>query len=207
MVTVPDHDDQLTALARAHERTDRRVEKLTGQVHALAHEVTRVADTLAGTGDGTGPPPVRSWLLADDPAAAGQDLADLCEWLTAVYLHYPDAALPACWMWHPAVVEELTWLRGAHSAAYSGPDASWARVGDWHDRHRPGVVRRIAAVANTCDLDLHRPGQRAHQPPQAAPLGYAAAEIAAAWTLDRRHPDPNSTQLDDARAHLDRSHR
>lgn len=203
---MADDDARLTALARGLERTDRRVEKLSGQLHSLAGELTRVADALTG-GGADAPPAVRSWLLGADPAAAADDLAGLCEWLTAVYLQYPDAALPTCWMWHPAVVEELLWLRGAHAAAYTGPDASWSRVGDWHDRHRPGVARRLAKLTTTCDLSLHRPGQRAHEPPQAVPLGYAAAEIATAWTLDRRHPDPNPTQLDDAEQHFDRSHR
>lgn len=32
--------------------------------------------------------------------------------------------------WHPAVVEELWWLRGAHQDAYNGRRASWRDVGD-----------------------------------------------------------------------------
>ena len=69
--------------------------------------------------------------------------------------------LPECWLWHPDVVEELLWLSHAWLAAYQGPAASVALAADWHDRLRPGVVRRIKAQAGSCSRERHqtRPGR------------------------------------------------
>ena len=86
-------------------------------------------------------------------------LSELCAWLESVFLRYPDAlkTLPECWCWHPWVVEELLWLRHAWLAAHEGPRAGVALVADWHERARPGVVRRIGDLAGDCLL-AHREG-------------------------------------------------
>ena len=83
-----------------------------------------------------------------------------------VYLRYPDGAdhLPECWAWHPDVVEELLWLMHAWAAAYQGPQAWVALVGDWHDRQRPGVVRRIKTTAGIV-LDREPPDPHRLDPP------------------------------------------
>ena len=150
------------ALARAVDRAVRRVEALDTVVAQLAADVTVLARALdtrthpqggaPGAGDGPG---VRSWLLADDPDQAVADLADLAVWMDAVYLRYRDATVPSCWLWHPEVVEELWWLRCAHADAYHPETGSWLRVGDWHERQRPGVVRRIIRAVGSCELALH----------------------------------------------------
>ena len=75
--------------------------------------------------------------------------------MDAVYLRYRDADCPSCWLWHPEVVEELWWLRQAHADAYHPETGSWLRVGDWHDRQRPGVVRRLVRAVGSCELALH----------------------------------------------------
>ena len=93
-------------------------------------------------------------LLVDDPDQALADLADLAVWMDAVFLRYRDAQVPPCWLWHPEVIEELWRLYQAHGDAYHPETGTWARVGDWHDRQRPGVVRRLRAVAG-CELALH----------------------------------------------------
>ncbi|MDN5854992.1 MAG: relaxase domain-containing protein, partial [Actinomycetia bacterium] len=95
----------------------------------------------------------------------------------------------------PAIVEELWWLRCAHADAYSDDAGSWLRVGDWHDRQRPGVARRVRAVLGTCQLSRHtphrdRPGSVT--PPPATPLAGHAAAIAAAWATDHVLPQPTA---------------
>ena len=104
-------------------------------------------------------------------------LDQLMSWLGRVYLRYPDAGLPECWLWHPDVIEELLWLRGAWRSAYHGPMASAQRAADWHDRQRPGVVRRIRAAAGSCSLREHL-----DQPaPHVVPAADAAPAIAVWW--------------------------
>ena len=201
------------ALARAVERAVRRVEALDTAVAQLAADVTTLAralDTRTPPRDGApaagdDAPAVRSWLLADDPEQAVADLVDLAGWMDAVYLRYRDAAVPSCWLWHPEVVEELWWLRQAHADAYHPENGSWLRVGDWHDRQRPGVVRRVTRAVGGCELALHltdptHPGRLTGAsdhvtPPSPAPLTSAVAQVAAAWVVDRATPEPDVAQL------------
>ena len=107
-----------------------------------------------------------SWLDADldphDPSVAEDILTRLAQWVAGVYLRYPDARLPDCWLWHPEVVEELLWLHQAWLAAY----AEGARVtaaADWHDRYRPGVVARIKSYRG--HVRARRPPARQDPPP------------------------------------------
>jgi hypothetical protein len=196
-------DERLVALGRENARTARRVADLESLVRQLASDVTSLAQFVGGASPGSGDagepgesggeqagarvPPVRAWLLTDNPERAAAGLAGLIEWLDTVYLAYSDAQLPSCWLWHPEVVEELRWLRGAHAEAYHPQQGSWLRVGDWHDRQRPGVVRRIRDAVGSCELMLHTPGHsrglRGPRPPASAPLTGAAGAIAARhWT-------------------------
>lgn len=211
-----DADDPLVvALARAVERAVRRVEVLDTVIANLAADVTvlaraldaRTRPTAGAPGEGDGPG-VRSWLLADDPEQAVADLADLAVWMDAVYLRFRDAAVPSCWLWHPEVVEELWWLRQAHADAYHPETGSWLRVGDWHDRQRPGVGRRITRAVGSCELALHltdptHPGRLTGAsnhvtPPAPAPLTSAVAQVAVAWAMDRTTPEPDVAQLAEA---------
>jgi hypothetical protein len=124
-------------------------------------------------------------------------LDELIGWLAAVYLRYADAAtgLPECWLWHPDVVEELLWLMHAWLAAYQGPTASVTLVGDWHDRYRPGVVRRIRTSAGTCSLENHttRDDRPRHLGGTAVPLDDAVERIAAWWGAHRDAAAPEPT--------------
>ena len=47
--------------------------------------------------------------------------------------------------------------RGATGGAYAGPKASWQKVGDWHDRQRPNVVKRLSGgdSGSRCNLGKH----------------------------------------------------
>jgi hypothetical protein len=210
----------VVALARAVDRAVRQVERLDAVVAELAVDVTvlaRAMDTRVqpsgGASSGASSADasergVRSWLLADDHDQAVADLADLAVWMDAVYLRYRDAAVPSCWLWHPEVVEELWWLRQAHADAYHPETGSWLRVGDWHDRQRPGVARRILRAVGSCELALHltdptHPGRLTGAstyvtPPAPAPLASAVAQVAAAWTAARTTPEPDLAQLAEA---------
>ena len=154
--------DELTALAAVVERNGRRIAALDRLVRQLAGDLAEVAAaTLTPEGDDT--TGVRSWLLAGDPERAVTDLAELVGWTRRVYLRYPDAALSACWLWHPDVIEELWWLRNAHADAFHPTAGSWQRVGEWHERQRPGVARRVRSAIGTCELSpAPRPPRHTH---------------------------------------------
>lgn len=131
--------------------TPGRVEELAKLIAGLAETV----NTLAAKPGATPPP---SWLNAPaDPAWARRALDELTGWMRQIYLRYSDAgqSLPDCWCLHADVVEELLWLMHAWLAAFQGKNASVQLVGDWHDRQRPGVVRRIRTYAGTCSPEAH----------------------------------------------------
>lgn len=200
-------DEAATGLARELDALRRQVDPLAllpGRVDAVAEVVTDLANKVTALSARKGPAPCPSWLLAPTDADTVAALLDgLIGWLEAVYLRYPDAAgsLPECWCWHPDVVEELLWLMYAWLAAYQGPAAAVGLVGDWHDRYRPGVVRRIKQAAGSCSRERHqtRPGRPA---PAGAPVvpaaDEAAQQIAAWWAYRRTQPAPEPAARDDA---------
>jgi hypothetical protein len=187
----------LAAEVEALRRAIDPLRQLPARVDELARLLARVADELADHTAHAGPAAPPSWLmLPTDPTIARQVLGELTGWMGAVYLRYADAvaSLPDCWLWHPDVVEELLWLMHAWAAAYQGPAASVALAGDWHDRYRPGVVRRIKTVAGTCSLENH-PGRNTR--PDATgdvPLAEAADGIAVWWATRRHQPAPEPTE-------------
>lgn len=199
--------EELAALARAVERQGRRVGDLDRLVRQLAGDLAEVAAAALAPGADS-PAAVRSWLLADDPERAVKDLAELIGWTWRVYLRYPDAALSACWLWHPEVIEELWWLRQAHADAFHPEAGSWQRVGEWHERQRPGVVRRVRAAVGTCELSLHRGGPQA-RPAALPPLAEHADALATAWATDpiAARPEPTDDQLDQAEQYTRQQHR
>lgn len=205
---MSDADGTLTALARALERTQRRVGELETLVRQLSADVTRLTRARPPAGDETGMAGsgVGGWLAARDVEAGVTGLRDLIDWVEAVYLRYPDGELPSCWLWHPVVVEELWWLHGAHSAAFDDEAGSWQRIGDWHDRFRPGVAKRLRAAVGSCELALHTAGTDLHDGP-VVPLAAAATDIARAWTTSRALPEPDSDQLVTAERHDRAQHR
>lgn len=178
-----------------------RLDDLSTQVKDLARVVTTLAAEVANSSPGAAVGgPATSWLaLPDDEHTARAVLDDLTSWMDAVYLRYADArrGLPACWLWHPDIVEELLWLMQAWTAAYRDDDATVSRAADWHDRHRPGVVRRIGELARNCSLEEHLPDRRT--PERGVPAVSAVPAIAAWWGDDAQHcgipPEPTPEQL------------
>lgn len=205
-------DPRVLAVARVLDRTGRRVTTLEDNVRRMAADLARLTSVVVDAPSPTARPEptgetagIESWLLA-----AGTDaehlpavLTDLITWLDLVYLRFPDALLTGCWLWHPWVVEELWWLRGAHADAYDPETGSWLRVGDWHDRQRPGVARRVREVLGKCDLSLHvgdRADRGAAVEPPPAPLAQHAPALAGEWGRSGTAPAPTDEQLDEDRA-------
>lgn len=206
----PDADPRVVALARDIERIARRHTDLDQRLSELDALVRRMAEDLSvllPTSDDPVPAALPSWLAIDNPAKARDILTDLADWLGRIYLQHPDAGLPSCWAWHPGAVEELWWLRQAHHAAYAGPRACWRDVADWHDRLRPGVVRRLTRVLNSCELALHVPGARHAVPSPIVPLATATDPVAERWVTARETPVPTEAQLAEAQQHDTDTHR
>ncbi len=199
----------VAGLAREVESMRRAMKQVAtkSELTRLADLITELSDTVTavtgatGGGAGEAEPPTR-WLATSWSAeAAGGLLADLTAWMSDVYLRYGDAyeALPECWLWHPEVTEELVWLMQAWLAAYESDTASIRLAADWHDRLRPGVVRRIKdSYAKACSLD-HHVGPRA-KPAPVVPVADAADAIGAWWAdhRDRPAPEPTDEQVDAA---------
>ena len=192
---------QAAALAGELDRQGRRITALEnragdieGTVQSLACDVATLASYVAPGGDKT----LRSWLLADNPELAGEDLQALAAWLDAVWLRYPDAVLPSCWAWHPALVEELHVLCLAHIEAFDPNRGTIAKAADWHDRLRPHAAARISAAYHRCGLTRHTLGGPAHQPAPPVPLTGHLRTTAQAWATSKTTPTPTPDQLNEA---------
>jgi hypothetical protein len=185
----------VAGLAREIEALRQSIDKLRGlpsRVDELAGLVAQLADAVNATPTAAGG--VASWLdLPPEVDTTHAVLGELLTWMQVVYLRYPDAAagLPDCWLWHPNVVEELLWLMQAWLAAYRDDKAAVSLAGDWHDRYRPGVVRRITTTAGRCSLENHQPrdGQPLPGGP-VVPVAGAAEQIATWWASARTDPPP-----------------
>ena len=159
---TPAVDAGVAGLAREVETLRRAVAPLVGlpdRVDEVADLITQLTTAVAALTERRSPTPCPSWLLAPtDPLLVEQLLTELVAWLHAVFLRYGDGAggLPDCWLFHADIVEELIWLQHAWLAAYQGSNVSVALVGDWHDRQRPGVVRRIKSLYGSCSRERHQ---------------------------------------------------
>jgi hypothetical protein len=138
-----------------------------GYVRDRVSELGLIVGDLSERAAAAAPPPSRAvtWLgwrnqhkNRADPAATENLLKDLASWLNLIFLRYADATdvLPECWLWHPDAVEELLCLWQAWGSAYAA--TSTAGASDWHDRLRPGVVRRLRTSLSTCSFDTHAAG-------------------------------------------------
>jgi hypothetical protein len=198
--TAPASAAAVAGLAREVEAL-RKAVRSAGELHARVDELARLVaalgEQLATQHGPTARPAAPSWLdLPAELETARRVLADLTGWLETVYLRYPDAAagFPECWAWHPEVIEELLWCRQAWHAAYRDDTATATAAGDWHDRARPGVVRRIKTYAGTCSLEAHQPAEGGRLPGCGpVPLVEALEPIAAWWTTHRDEPAPEPT--------------
>lgn len=162
---------QLDRLRQGHEDLDGRHTETRKAADAglrVAREalalVQRVGQSTAPAGDAEeeeeeAPKPLLCVLsiLPGQEEELAEELESLASWLAQVYLRYEDARLPECWAWHTAAVEELLTLQTMWEIGYRlrpNPQA----VADWHDRYRPGVVRRLGELEVTM---VHREGAAA----------------------------------------------
>ena len=189
--------DAVAGLAREVDGLRRTIDPLRdvgGRVDDLGRLVGQLTDAVAALSKRPAATPAPSWLLLPtDPVLVEQLLGELCAWLHAVFLRYPDGvtALPECWLHHPDVVEELLWLMHAWCAAYQGKGASVQLAGDWHDRQRPGVVRRIRQNAGSCSIERHQTRPDWEQYPTGAvpvPGAETVGAIAGWWAAHRDDP-------------------
>ncbi|GAA4436071.1 hypothetical protein GCM10023148_42650 [Actinokineospora soli] len=81
-----------------------------------------------------------------------------------------------------------TWI-----AAYADEAASAVAAGDWHDRYRPGVVKRVKQAIGTCSLETHT----SPTPAPRVPLVEAAEAIVTWWSTarDQAAPVPTDAHL------------
>lgn len=203
-------------LGRQVERLARQVVKTDAQVRSLAAGLQRLTDRVASRTSPTTPggaaseqpeqtEELTSWLTTSDFPEATAMVDALTPWLTAVYLRFPDSDLPTCWALHPHVVEELWWLRNAWCDAYAGLKPSWQKVGDWHDRQRPGVVKRLGGgdSGTRCNLGKHATNP---EPEPTTPMPDLLPHVLHAWCSTGRarwplSPSPEHVAL--ARRHED----
>lgn len=208
---TPTGADPGGALGREVERVARRVVAVETRIDELAELLEQLATDVATLVARAGPSEdeaVRAWLLTEDPEQALADLIDLTTWLARVYLRYPDAMLPTCWLWHPALIEELRWLRCTHREAYDPQRGTWQKVADWHDRLRPAATKRIRTAYGSCELREHTETGSQHRPAPLVPLTDAVQPTASAWTSTPEHPlIPTELQVRRADQHEDTHHR
>ncbi len=186
----------VAGLAREIEALRQSIDTLRGlpsRVDEVAGLVAQLADAVNASPAAAGG--VASWLdLPIEVDTTHAVLGELLTWMQMVYLRYPDAAagLPDCWLWHPDVVEELLWLMQAWLSAYRDDKAAVSLAGDWHDRYRPGVVRRITSTAGRCSLEnhQHREGQPLPGGGPVVPGAKAVEQIATWWATARTDPPP-----------------
>ena len=89
-----------------------------------------------------------SRLNRDDAAIAWRRL---CRWLDELLCPrygVTRVALPDCWTHHPAMRDEVSWLRVAWEQAYV-PEAPAGSAAEWHMRFRPMVMKSLAELAET----------------------------------------------------------
>jgi hypothetical protein len=204
---TPQPDSTVAALGRSLSRALRRIDTVDANLLQLASDISVLRAVLGSAGpaetrDAGGPSAVRSWLLTTDGEQAVKDAADLVDWVGRVYVRYTRAQLSSCWLWHPEVIEELWWLRWAHADAYHPENGSWIRVGDWHDRQRPGVERRVNGLLGKCSLSRHADRNGRHADvvePVPPPLAAHHAAVAAHWVAMRTAgPVPTEDVLTEA---------
>lgn len=198
-----DDTDRDMLVARALERMAKRQTELERHVARLAGALKEAVGGLPPQ-DGDQPTGPVSWLLLADTGRGDTLMTDLVGWLQEVYLQFDDVRLPDCWYRHPAVIEELLWLRHAHAEAYDQRKGDWRRVGDWHDRYRPRVVERVTRAAGRCEPSEHCTGGPKANPPGPVPTN-SLAELTEFWmrpdSATATRPEPTSDEL---QASLDR---
>lgn len=89
----------------------------------------------------------RTLQEADAPAAWDR-LRAWVQWFTVRY-RISESVVPVCWFKHGQLVEELSALQTAHSAAFDPSDAGFGPIG-WHERLNLAIPRLSKAYSGGC---------------------------------------------------------
>jgi hypothetical protein len=192
--------EAVAGLGRQLEALERAVadlSQLQPEVMRHARIIEQIARRLA-TADEEGKGGAATWLGFNgdtDTDTAEAILSQLVAWVRDIYLRYSDAVkgLPSCWIWHCDIVEELLVLRDMWVMAY-GSHARPTDRSDWHDRMRPGVVRRIKIYGGACSIEDHRAGECRSEPAPVVIFTDAVPAVAAWWATGRTRPGPAPTE-------------
>jgi len=87
-------------------------------------------------------------LTNAEARAAWKELRAWVEWFTVRY-RISESVVPACWYKHGQLVEELSALHIAHTAAFDPSDAGFGPIG-WHERLSIALPRLTRAYAGGC---------------------------------------------------------
>src|SRR5690606_22327414 len=93
---------------------------------------------------------VINWRVLSDPNArdAWARLREWVEWFSVRY-DVPISTVPPCWWKHPSLVEELSALHTAHTAAFDASDTGFRPI-SWHERLTLAMPRLTRAYAGGC---------------------------------------------------------
>ncbi|MCR2764995.1 hypothetical protein NQ152_15930 [Microbacterium sp. zg.B48] len=83
-----------------------------------------------------------------DARAVWGELRGWVEWFIIRY-RVPESTVPACWWKHGQLVEELSALHTAHTAAFDTSDTGFGPIG-WHERLSLALPRLTRAYAGGC---------------------------------------------------------
>ncbi|MBF6461720.1 hypothetical protein IU433_22155 [Nocardia puris] len=117
-------------------------------------------------------------------AQAAELWAELIEWVQWLRCRYQlGSRVPGCWYRHEVVVEELTALMAAHTAAYwCAPDAVDLPREDmtaWHTQWLWPTIERLTRISDFSACRPHHCRYQAHpQPVHAGVDDYLAAQSA-----------------------------
>ncbi|MGC5172052.1 hypothetical protein ACLQ2Q_15505 [Microbacterium sp. DT81.1] len=106
-------------------------------------------DARYGTSAPIGAHIVNWRTLGDGEArAAWTYLRSWVEWFIIRY-RVPESTIPGCWWKHGHLVEELSALHIAHTAAFDSSDAGFGPIG-WHERLAVALPRLTRAYSGGC---------------------------------------------------------
>lgn len=123
-------------------RLERALDMLANQVEEVARELGTDPDSAD-----EGLTPIAWHTLNQSKArAAWEELLNWADTVLCPTYGITRGQLPDCWTRHPAMRNEISWLRTCHIQAYH-PDAHAGGAAEWHLRYLPGALERIAGHA------------------------------------------------------------
>lgn len=122
--------------------------RLERALAVLSSRIEQVAEQLEAEEDETPDTAPIAWHALDSVAAA-EAWEGLLTWADEVLCptyEITRGQLPDCWTRHPAMRNEVSWLRTSHAQAYLST-AHAGGAAEWHLRYLPGALSRIAGHA------------------------------------------------------------